>query len=93
MFAEVDHIDEWAREQGATDQRNADIRCGGHNRFKHRRRWRTRRDQRGRRYSVKSDGSIVLPVGERVPDLSIDELEHVARARVGSLRAVPPTGC
>ncbi len=77
-FAEVDHVDEWVGGAGGTDQRNADIRCGGHNRFKHRQRWRTRRDTRGRSYSIRPDGTIVLPVGEREPDLSIDELTRIA---------------
>ncbi len=48
-FADVDHLDEWARDDGATDQRNADIQCGKHDRFKHRERWRTRRSTNGAR--------------------------------------------
>ena len=45
----------------STDQNNADIRCGPHNRFKHRQRWRTRRDTNGRTYSIRPDNTIVLP--------------------------------
>ena len=90
-FAQVDHVDEWVGGAGGTDQHNADVRCGGHNRFKHRQRWRTRRDPNGRSYSIRSDGTIVLPVGEREPDLSIDELARITRARVAALRPLQPT--
>ena len=85
-FCQVDHIDEWAN-GGRTDQRNAAIECGGHNRFKHRQRWTTRRDKRGRIYTLRSDGTIVLPVGERPPDLTIDEQTRIIRARVAALAA------
>ena len=91
-FAEVDHVDEWSNGQGATDQHNADVRCGGHNRFKHRQRWRTRRNEHGRTYSIRSDGTIVLPVGEREPDLSIDEMTRLARTRAAALRPLQATG-
>lgn len=84
-YAEVDHIEEW-HEGGRTDQRNADVRCRAHNRFKHRERWTTKRDEHGRRFSIRPDGSIVLPVGARAPDLSADELKQIARARLADLR-------
>jgi hypothetical protein len=84
-YADVDHIEEW-HEGGRTDQRNADVRCRAHNRFKHRERWTTRRDEHGRRFSVRPDGSVVLPVGARAPDLSADELAQIARDRVAALR-------
>ncbi|MEO6571184.1 MAG: HNH endonuclease signature motif containing protein [Ilumatobacteraceae bacterium] len=83
---DVDHIDGWAADDGPTVQRNATIRCGSHDRFKHRERWKVRRDSRGRVYNIRADGSVVLPVGEDPPDLSIDELERLARARARSLR-------
>lgn len=84
-FSDVDHLDEWARDHGATDQRNADIQCGRHDRFKHRKRWRTRRSTTGRIYSIRSNGTIVLPVGERPPDLSVDEAQRITRARLAAL--------
>jgi Domain of unknown function (DUF222) len=87
-FAEVDHVDEWSNDRGATSQWNSDIECGDHNRFKHRHRWRTRRDQHGRTYSMRRDGTIVLPVGEREPDLTADELARIARSRLAALRPV-----
>jgi hypothetical protein len=87
-WSQVDHNVEWA-DGGCTDQRNRNIGCGAHNRTKHRERWRTRRDQRGRAYTIRDDGTIILPVGERPPDLTIDEQTELANAR---LRALRPTG-
>lgn len=86
-FCEVDHMDEWATGGGRTDQHNAAAECGGHNRFKHRERWSTRRDACGRVYTLRSDGTIVLPVGERSPDLTADELARAARTRLADVRA------
>jgi archaeosine-15-forming tRNA-guanine transglycosylase len=83
---QVDHVDEWT-DGGRTDQRNSGIECGGHNRFKHRERWTTRRDSCGRVYSLRPDGTIVLPVGERPPDLTADELARAARNRLVALRS------
>jgi hypothetical protein len=80
-MSEVDHVIPWPT-GGTTDQANANVECGPHNRFKHRAGWTTRRDGRGRTYSITPDDIIVLPVGERPPDLSADELAHVARARL-----------
>ena len=83
-LCEVDHNDEW-HAGGRTDQRNSNIECSPHNRFKHRRRWTTRRDGCGRVYTLRNDGTIVLPVGERPPDLTADELARATRARLESL--------
>jgi hypothetical protein len=85
-LCEVDHNDEW-HAGGRTDQRNSNIECKPHNRFKHRRRWTTRRDGCGRVYTLRDDGTIVLPVGERPPDLSADEMARIARARLAALCA------
>jgi hypothetical protein len=85
-LCEVDHITEW-NDGGHTDQANGAVKCGGHNRFKHRERWKTRRDQHGRIYNIRSDGTIVLPVGERAPDLSADELAEITRSRLTSLHS------
>ena len=65
-LCEVDHAIEW-HEGGPTDQDNAGPRCGGHNREKHRKRWRTRRDIHGRIHTIRADGTIMLPVGVRPP--------------------------
>jgi hypothetical protein len=84
-YAEVDHIDEW-HEGGHTDQRNSAIECKPHNLDKHRERWRTRRDEHGRVFTIRADGSIMLPVGARAPDLSWDEMGRAARARAAAIR-------
>lgn len=86
-WCEIDHNIEWSA-GGCTDQRNANIECGRHNRFKHRERWKVRRDQRGRPYSIRPDGTIVLPVGERPPDLSHDEAREAVRRRLARDLAV-----
>jgi hypothetical protein len=95
-ICQIDHNDEW-NEGGRTDQSNANIECGPHNRHKHRNRLRTRRDSRGRIYHLRPDGTIILPVGERPPDLSIDEMTRAARARLAELasgsQVVTVRGC
>lgn len=80
--SQVDHIIEWA-DGGETTQRNAQPRCGPHNRFKHREKWRTKRDNSGRAYDTKPDGTIVLPVGERPPDFTDEEARQQILRRLG----------
>ncbi|WP_243839128.1 HNH endonuclease signature motif containing protein [Ilumatobacter fluminis] len=78
---DVDHVIEWWA-GGRTNQNNADIRCNTHNRDKHRERWSSRRDEHGRQFTIRPDGSIMLPVGARPPDLTQDELAHIIRLRL-----------
>lgn len=78
-WCEVDHATEWATDDGGTDQANARIRCGPHNREKHRKRWRTRRATNGRSYTIRSDGTIMLPVGARTPSFPESERDPTAR--------------
>ena len=85
-WSQIDHNAEW-HQGGRTDQSNRTIGCGHHNRLKHRERWRVRRDHRGRAYTLRPDGTIILPVGERPPDLTDDEMTERARRRVGALTA------
>ena len=96
-WCDVDHAVEWA-DGGATDQANAGIECGRHNVTKSKRRWRTRRADDGRRYTIRSDGTIILPVGTRPPtfpdddpdddsDDHAEELRRIARARLRALTA------
>ena len=66
-WCEIDHSTEWV-DDGRTDQDNAGVECGTHNRLKHRKRWRTRRDIHGRTHTIRADGTIMLPVGVRPPD-------------------------
>ena len=84
-WSQVDHNIEH-HQGGRTDQRNANTACGHHNRLKHRRGWSTRRSERGRTYTLRPDGTIILPVGERPPDLLPDELDELIRAKVRALR-------
>jgi hypothetical protein len=65
-LCDVDHSTEWY-DGGPTDQHNAGVECNRHNREKHRRRWRTRRDTHGRIYTIRADGTIILPAGARPP--------------------------
>jgi hypothetical protein len=65
-LCQVDHSVEW-HQHGRTDQANAGVECSGHNREKHRKRWRTRRDVHGRVHTMRADGSIMIPVGVRPP--------------------------
>ncbi|HUF97546.1 MAG TPA: DUF222 domain-containing protein, partial [Ilumatobacter sp.] len=60
--SQVDHNIEW-HQGGRTDQDNATVRCGYHNRWKHRNRWQTKQATNGYFYSIREDGTVVLPVG------------------------------
>ncbi|HEY4609294.1 MAG TPA: DUF222 domain-containing protein [Ilumatobacteraceae bacterium] len=63
---------------GRTDQSNAVPECGPHNRYKYRHGWRTRRADNGRTYSIRSDGTLILFVGERPPPFTrADEIEAI----------------
>lgn len=89
-FCDIDHAEEWA-DGGATDQANARLRCGSHNTLKSRRRWRSRRATNGRTYTVRADGTIMLPVGARPPtfpshDEESDDPIEVARATIHARR-------
>jgi hypothetical protein len=94
-FAQVDHLDEWDRDDGPTDLANAGIECGHHNRHKHRSGLRVRRDWQGRLITFRANGSPMLPVGRTPPtesdfftDLEIDEL--VRDRLTAELRGPPP---
>ena len=65
-FCEVDHVAEWV-DLGATDQINAGVDCGHYNREKHRKKFTRRRSIHGQSYTIRPDGSIILPVGARPP--------------------------
>ncbi len=98
-WCHVDHQVEWA-DGGTTDQTSSGIACGRHNTSKSKRRWRTRRAVNGRSYTIRHDGTIILPVGARPltfpaedddPDdhtpAETAELEETLRARVRALAA------
>ncbi len=67
-LCQVDHRNEWAADAGRTDQANAIPLCGSHNRWKHTEGLRTRRAANGRVRLIRSDGSVIKPVGERDPE-------------------------
>ena len=66
-FCDVDHVDEWAADDGRTDQANALPLCGVHDRWQHRERLRGRRDHPGRIHLVKPDGTVIKALGARDP--------------------------
>jgi Domain of unknown function (DUF222) len=65
-WCDIDHAVEWAQ-GGSTDQINARVRCGPHNAEKSRKQWRSERAHDGRTYTIRNDGTIMLPVGVRPP--------------------------
>lgn len=79
-FSQVDHSDEWVADEGETSQANSGIECAAHNVEKHRQRWRTRRAKNGRTYTIRRDGTIMLPVGARAPVFPDPDPEPVVEA-------------
>lgn len=75
-WCDVDHVDEWDRDHGPTDQRNAAILCRSHNNDKHRSRWRTKRATNGCSYTIDANGTVLMPVGARPPDFGDDSAAH-----------------
>jgi hypothetical protein len=71
--AEIDHMDEWDRDDGRTDVDNGRPRCNGHNREKTRLGLIDRRTRGGRIVTYRRDGTAMLPVGCRAPDDEADE--------------------
>jgi hypothetical protein len=67
-LCQVDHMDEWQRDNGVTATSNADARCTPHNPWKSRNRVRSRRDSQGYIVNTRFDGTMMLPVGRRVLD-------------------------
>jgi hypothetical protein len=98
-WCDIDHAVEWAN-GGTTDQTNSGIECNTHNTTKTKRRWRTKRADNNRRYTIRPDGTIMLPVGVRPPTFpgepdddavdhhddidDIEQLERIARARLAA---------
>jgi hypothetical protein len=76
-FCEVDHVTEWV-DLGTTDQINAGVDCGHHNREKHRKQLTRRRCVHGHSYTIRPDGSIILPVGARPPTFPDDPDDDAA---------------
>jgi len=80
---QIDHIEEWVRDGGATDLRNGALKCNGQNRAKHRLGITEERDANGTLVQYRADGTAIIPVGRR--------LRRQIRHRTG-LRCVPDLG-
>lgn len=72
-YAEVDHVDEWERDDGQTEPGNSSIACKMHNRAKHRG-YRAQRRPDGQIVYHRPDGSPMTPVGRRPPPEAQDPL-------------------
>jgi hypothetical protein len=90
-WSQIDHLTEWGRDRGATDQDNAGIQCGHHNRHKHRSGFRTRRDWHRKLHTQRPDVTWITPVGCDPPtetDLLTDtDIEHITQQRIDDLTA------
>jgi hypothetical protein len=92
-LCDIDHMQPWAAANGHTNQHNAAPLCNPHDRHKHRAKWHTRRATNGRIYSIRADGTIVLPAGERPPNFhdpdndpaTLAHITHIARQRALAL--------
>ena len=63
---QIDHIEEWVRDGGATDLRNGALKCNGQNRAKHRLGITEERDVYGTLVQYRADGTPIIPVGRRL---------------------------
>jgi len=75
IYAEVDHMTEWGH-HGRTDTDNAANDCKHHNLIKHRKKYRVERRPDGQIVFYRPDGSAMLPVGQRPPPETGEELQN-----------------
>lgn len=75
-LCQVDHLAEWERDDGGTDQSNAKPRCDTHNPWKTANRLRSKRDASGHVIDFRNDGTPMVPVGRRLEfdDDPVDDL-------------------
>jgi hypothetical protein len=90
---QIDHLDEYHRDNGDTDVVNAGLGCGGHNRAKTRKHYSARRARNGRVIYYRRDATAMLPVGRRHPDdipdppeTDTEMLTRLACERLAALR-------
>jgi hypothetical protein len=69
---DVDHLAEWERDDGGTDQTNSVPRCSTHNPWKTANQIRSTRNQHGDVIDVRPDGTPMTPIGRRVHDETSD---------------------
>lgn len=75
-LCQVDHLAEWERDDGGTDQANSKPRCNTHNPLKSAHRLRSKRDEFGNVVDFRHDGTAMVPVGRR---LSFDDSDNSCR--------------
>ena len=68
-WCDIDHDLAWV-DGGRTEQSNGRVLCRSDNTDKHHRKWSTRRAFNGCSYTVRADGTVILPVGARPPRFS-----------------------
>ena len=85
---QIDHIEEWVRDGGATDLRNGALKCNGQNRAKHRLGITEERDVNGTLVQYRADGTPIIPVGTTT---TTDTVRDRSRHRT-KLRFVPDLG-
>lgn len=68
-LSDVDHRIP-ASHGGPTAPANSAVECNPHNRLKHSRQWRTVRARNRRLITIRPDGTLILPAGERPPPLA-----------------------
>lgn len=71
-WSDVDHNREW-NELGETNQSNAGVLCSGHNRAKHRLGFRRRRGANEVSYTIRADGTVIVPIGARTPQFPAED--------------------
>ena len=86
-WSDVDHINEWQRDGGSTDQRNSAILCRHDNNDKHHKRWRTKRATNGSSYTIDANGKLLLPVGARPPKFANPHISNTATSSTESTTA------
>ncbi len=90
---QVDHLAEWERDDGGTDQANSKPRCDTHNPWKTAHRLRSKRDEFGNVVDVRDDGTALAPVGRRLHfDDSDDDDRDVEPGRDRGMANAGPSG-
>lgn len=96
-MCDVDHAEEWAN-GGCTDQTNSRIRCSSHNIDKTKHQWRSKQATNGHNYTIRTDGTIMLPAGAKPPtfptnnedgddDSDSEAIAELIRQRARALRS------
>ena len=93
-FCDVDHVAPWV-DGGETDQANSLPLCGSHDRRKHQKQLRGRRDRHGRIHLIRPDGSVIKPLNAHDPEWADperadSERTDTERADSGRAAAVDP---